>query len=190
MNTNPDPFDEALPTLDTERLRLRHPRPTDADAVLAIFGNAEATRYWSHEPLPTLDGARTYLAGIDTGFAERDFFQWAITEQEEDGLIGTVTLADWSKQNRRAEIGFMLHPLHWGKGYAGEAVCAVLAFAFGPFDLHRIEADVDPRNAASVRLLERLGFQYEGRLRDRWFTYGEWSDSLLYGLLRADFDAA
>ncbi len=182
------PFGEALPTLDTPRLRLRHPRAGDAEAVFAIFGDPAAMRYWSHEPLADLDAARAYLADIDAGFAKRSLFQWAITEPEEGELGGTVTLTTWDRTNRHAEVGFMLAPSRWGRGYASEAVGVVLGFAFGSMDLHRIEAELDPRGAASERLLQRLGFQREGLLRQRWWLYDEWSDSLLYGLLRSDFE--
>lgn len=183
-----DVFADRLPTLATSRLRLRHPRPTDADDILTIFGDAEVMRYWSHGPLEDRQAALDYLAGIDTGFAARALFQWAVTRPEEDRLIGTVTLFQWSRQNRRAEIGFILGRAHWGHGYAAEAARAVLRFGFERMDLHRVEADVDPANAGSVRLLERLGFRREGYLRERWFTYGRWSDSALYGLLRSAFD--
>lgn len=183
----PDPFDDHLPDLRTERLRLRHPRATDADDVFSIFGDVQAMRYWSHEPLESLDAAREYLDGIDSGFADRTFFQWAITTPEADRLIGTVTLGSWHRTNRHAEIGFVLHPAQWGKGFAFEAVRAVLRFGFEQMDLHRVEAEIDPRNAASARLLERLGFAHEGLLRERWYLYDEWCDSALYGLLRRDF---
>ncbi|NNF57983.1 MAG: GNAT family N-acetyltransferase [Rhodothermaceae bacterium] len=186
----PDPFGDALPVLDTQRLRLRHPRPADADAVLAIFGDPTAMRYWSHEPFEDLEAAQNYLATIDEGFAERTLFQWAITELGADDLIGTVTLLHWDRPNRRAEVGYMLSPSHWGKGYASEAVRAVLCFGFEAMDLHRVEAELDPRNEASARLLERLGFQQEGLQRQTWYLYDEWCDSALYGLLRTDFIAA
>ncbi len=71
-----------------------------------------------------------------------------------------------------------------------ETLRAVLDYAFSVLDLHRIEADVDPRNTASVRILERLGFQREGYLRERWQVNGEVQDSLFYGLLRPDWEAA
>lgn len=182
-----DPFDDRLPALDTERLRLRHPRPSDVEAVFAIFGDVRAMRYWSHEPFEHLDAAREYLRSIDEGFAARSLFQWAITEREADALIGTVTLTAWDRVNRHAEIGFVLHPSEWGRGIASEAVRAVLRFGFERMDLHRVEAELDPRNAASARLLEGLGFQEEGLLPERWFLYDEWCDSALYGLLRRDF---
>jgi ribosomal-protein-alanine N-acetyltransferase len=183
----PDPFGQTLPVLHTPRLRLRHPRQTDADQVLSIFGDPVSMRYWSREPMQGRPEAVEYLDRIDQGFAMRSLFQWAITRLDEDELVGTVTLFGWSQQHRRAELGYMLSPALWGQGYAYEAVQAVLAFGFLQMDLHRVEADVHPDNGGSVRLLERLGFRHEGTLKERWFTYGEWSDSVLFGLLRTDF---
>ena len=85
--------------------------------------------------------------------------------------------------NRHAEIGFILAREHWGKGFAQEAVRRVLAFGFGDMGLHRVEADVDPANEASLALLEKLGFRREGYLHERWFTFGAWKDSVILGLL-------
>ena len=178
-----------LPDLTTPRLHLRHPGPDDAEQILAVFGDREAMRYWSHEPLADLEAARRYLADIDAGFAERRLLQWAVTEPTEDRLIGTVTLCRISEANRRCEVGFMLARSHWGRGIASEAVHRVIHFALDDLGMHRIEADIDPRNRASERLLSRLGFRREGHLRDRWFTYGAFSDSALYGLIRGELVA-
>src|SRR5690606_20120061 len=101
---------------------------------------------------------------------------------------GAATRDQRDRQTRRAEVGFMLGRAHWGRGFAQEAVRAVLRFAFDRMDLHRVEADTHPDNAASLRLLERLGFRREGHLRERWFTFGAWSDSVLLGLLRSEFE--
>lgn len=183
-------FADRLPELEARRVRLRHPRPDDVEAVFAVFGNEHAMRYWSHEAFERREQAETYLGEIDQGFADRTLFQWAVTEHGADELIGTVTLTEWSERNRRMEVGYMLHPVHWGKGYASEAVRTVLQFGFEQIGLHRVEAELDPRNEASARLLEKLGFQKEGLLRERWWVYEEWCDSALYGLLRTDFDAS
>ncbi len=184
---DPDPFTDGLPTLDGARVRLRPPREDDLADLLAVFADEETLRYWSHGPLQDLAAARTYFEGIDTGLRDRSLFQWAVTEPDEDRLIGTVTLVDWDRSHRRAEIGFILHPSRWRRGLASDAVRAALRFAFEAMDLHRVEADVDPENEASLRLLQRLGFREEGRLRERWFTFGSWKDSVMLGLLAADF---
>jgi ribosomal-protein-alanine N-acetyltransferase len=183
----PDPFGDALPTLETPRLRLRPVTPADDDALFAVFSDPEGMRYWSHEPLADLAAARAYRAKMEEGFRDRALFQWVIADRADDRLVGTTTVFGWEQAHRRAELGYLLGRAHWGRGLAQEAVRAVLAFGFGAMHLHRVEADVDPENAASVRLLERLGFTREGFLPERWFTYGEFRHTYLYGLLARDF---
>jgi len=177
-----------LPTLETERLVIRHPRPEDADDLLTVFGDEEVMRYWSHEPLVTRSAVTSYIESIDSLFHNRELFQWAIQHRGEHRVIGTVTLHELMEQNRRAEVGFILGREHWGRGLATEAVRSLCRFAFDQLGLHRLEADIDPRNTASEKLLVRLGFGKEGLLRERWYTYGEWSDSALYGLLSSEFE--
>lgn len=180
----PDPFADGLPTLNASRLCLRQLGDRDVPGLQAIFGDPEYLRYWSHGPLEGLEAATDYLDRIVSGWRDRTFFQWGIEEMASRQLVGTVTLGSWDHANRHAEIGFILRPSHTGLGLASEAVRTALVFGFGPMGLHRVEADVDPENEASVRLLERIGFQREGLLRDRWFTFfGEWKDSLILGLL-------
>ena len=185
-----DPFADGLPTLDGARVRLRPPREADVPDLFVVFGDAHALRYWSHGPLADLAAARRYYDGMVSGLADRALFQWAVTLPTEDRLVGTVTLADWDRANRRAEVGFILHPSRQGQGLASDAVRTALAWAFGPMGLHRVEADVEPPNAASLRLLERLGFQREGLFRERWWTRGRWTDSVMLDLLADDLDAS
>src|SRR5690606_19970393 len=129
-----DPFGAQLPTLETPRLRLRHVREADVEALLAVFGDPEALRYWGHGPLADLAAARAYVRQMEAGFASRSLFQWVVADREGDGLIGTVTLFDWNRDHRRAEIGFMLGRAHWGQGFAQEAVRAALRFGFDAMD--------------------------------------------------------
>ena len=105
-------------------------------------------------------------------------------------LIGTCSLFNVSKQCRRAEIGYGIAPAYWRQGYMFEAVSALLAFAFDTLAMNRLEADIDPRNTASARSLEKLGFQREGLLPERWIVDGEVSDSALYGLLARAWQAS
>ena len=87
----------------------------------------------------------------------------------------------------RAEIGYCLRSAHWGRGYMGEALSALIDHAFGVLKLRRLEADVDPNNAGSLRILDRMGFQREGLLRERWNVGGEIQDSALLGLLAREW---
>jgi ribosomal-protein-alanine N-acetyltransferase len=179
---------DALPTISTERMRLRWLTDADVPALLEIFGDAEVMRYWSHGPFASLDEAREYLRTIRECFARHELFQWGIERTPgEGGIIGTCTLAQLDGQHRRAELGFALARAHWGNGYMREVLPALLRFAFERMDLHRITADADPRNLASLGLLTRLGFRAEGHLREHYLVNGEKQDATLFGLLRKEW---
>jgi len=110
-----------------------------------------------------------------------------LRELERDGRSWTVD----TLRGLRAEIGYILGRAHWSRGYVSEALPALIDHGFETLGLNRLEADIDPRNAASARVLMRLGFVQEGLLRERWVVRGEPSDSALYGLLLEDWlDAA
>jgi RimJ/RimL family protein N-acetyltransferase len=177
-----------LPTLLTERLALRWLTPADVPALHEVFSDADVTRYWSRPPLADRAAAAALLAEIHELFAKRALFQWGIARRSDDLVVGTCTLAGLANEHRRAELGFALGRQHWGNGYAAEALPALVGFAFEELGLHRLEADVDPRNHASTRALERLGFQREGYLRERYHMNGEIQDAVLYGLLHRDWN--
>ena len=111
-----------------------------------------------------------------------------VRELEDGQMIGTCTLHQIHLQNRRAEVGYALGRPYWGSGYMNEAMHALVDYAFTNMKLHRLEADIDPRNEASAKSLERLGFQREGYLRERWIVGEEISDSALYGLLASEWN--
>ncbi len=143
-------------------------------------------RFWSSGPLANVDAASSLLCEIHRGVAEGSLFQWGIAEQ--GTVIGTFTLYRIDSIHRRAEIiGFALRRSAWGRGMAREAVRRGIEFAFNELDLHRIEADADPRNSGSIALLEALGFRNEGLLRERYFVNGEIQDAQYFGLLRREY---
>ncbi|MBZ0113487.1 MAG: GNAT family N-acetyltransferase [Thermoanaerobaculia bacterium] len=159
----------------------------DLDALLEIWGDPSVMRYMAHPPLADRAATADFLAGIDQGWREKTLFQWGVAWRENGEVIGTVTLAELEWTHRRAEIGFALARRHWRRGVMGEAVRAVLDYAFGPLGLHRIEADTDPRNQASMSLLEGLGFLREGFQRERYFDLGEIQDAMMFGLLAREW---
>lgn len=175
------------PTLSTARLVLRPLADSDAPALMAIFGNPRVMRYWSTPPWTTVDQALRFIERSHHFAQQGDGVRVGITRREGGELIGQCTLFDWQRQNRRAEVGYSLAESAWGQGHATEAMGALLQWGFDTLDLHRVEADLDPRNTPSARLLERLGFVREGHLRERWIVDGEVSDSWLYGLLRREW---
>jgi ribosomal-protein-alanine N-acetyltransferase len=180
---------DCLPTLDGARVKLRWLVASDIGALYAIFSDREVMRYWSSPAYEDEAQARELLTSIESLFAARSLFQWGVARRDDDRVIGTCTLSQVDASNLRAELGFALGRASWGQGLMGEALGVLLRYAFGELGLRRLEADVDPRNAASIRSLERLGFQREGYMRERWFVGGEAQDSLFYGLLRREWEA-
>jgi RimJ/RimL family protein N-acetyltransferase len=179
---------ERLPALNTNRLSLRWISAEDVDDVYIIYSDPEVMRYWSTPPLADRNAASKLVNEIHESFKRRELLKWGIALRKDDTLIGSVTLFHPDFTHRRAEIGYALGRPHWGQGYMQETLKAVLTYAFEVLEFHRIEADVDPRNVASIRTLERLGFQREGYLRERWQVNGEIQDALFYGLLRPDWE--
>ena len=157
----------------TERLVLRPAREDDLAAMHAVLSNPKAMAYWSSLPHETVDQTRDWLASmiaIQPSEGE-DFIV------ELDGkLIGKAGL--W----RFPEIGFILHPDHWGNGYAAEALSLVLDRAFRVHNLPKVVADVDPRNLGSLKMLTGLGFRETGRKERTWFVGGQWCDSVYHEL--------
>jgi len=178
---------EILPTIKGDRVCLRWLTLNDVGSLFSIFSDPEVMRYWSSLPLDNLDAAENLLAGIHNNFEKRVLFQWGVARCEDDRIIGTCTLYHVDTDNRRAEIGYALGSKYWGNGYMREALTLFIDFCFGSLNLTRLEADVDPQNISSIKVLERLGFQKEGYLRERWLVGGGIQDSLFYGLLKKDW---
>jgi RimJ/RimL family protein N-acetyltransferase len=173
-----------LPVLDCERVRLRPFRAADVDALFQVFGDPAVARYWSFPPWTEREQAAAYVAPLLAAPADdATMLPWAIADRSTDELVGTTTIFALHREQRRAEIGYSLQRTRWRQGLAREAVTRALVHGFEELGLRRFEADIDPRNAASVALVERLGFRREGLLRERWMVDGEACDSVVYGLL-------
>jgi len=177
----------SLPIITTPRLVMRWVSEDDIDALYEIFSDPEVTRYWSSAPFAHREAAVTMQRKIAEDNLKDSVWKWGLALRDTNKLIGTVTLFNLSLSNGRAEIGYAMARAYWGKGYMNEALKAMIVHAFDVVKLRRLEADVDPRNTASVRTLERLGFQREGLLRERWHVEGEIQDAFFYGLLKREW---
>ena len=176
-----------VPTLTGGRMRLRPLRNTDALDLFAVHSDARVMRYWSHPAWTEREQAVRRIEQLENDRATSEFYTWAVTQDGSDALIGTVSLFAIQREQRRAELGYALASALWGRGYATEMLRPAIDFAFNTLDLERLEADIDPRNEASCRLVERVGFVREGLLRERWRVAGEVTDSAMYGLLRREY---
>jgi ribosomal-protein-alanine N-acetyltransferase len=177
----------AFPVLQSERLVLRALTPADTDAMFRIMSDPRVVRYFGMGPMQSPQAAAERIANIEASFAEKNGIRWAITRRGSDELIGTCGFWRLVKPHFRAEIGYELAPEAWGQGIMAEAVGAALAFGFGTMGLHSVEANIHPDNAASRRVLEKLGFVQEGYFRESYYEAREgiFTDAAVFSLLRS-----
>lgn len=176
--------------LMTKRLELRPLVDADAPQLFAIFSDAQVMRYWSSVPWPSMEFARDFIERDRRAMADAEYLRLGVVRVEGGVLLGMCTLFSFMEQCARCEVGYGFARHAWGLGYMQESVGRLLRYGFEELGLHRVEADTDPRNTASGRGLERLGFRREGFMRERWMVGGEVSDTAFYGLIRSDWESA
>ncbi|WP_114950977.1 GNAT family N-acetyltransferase [Sphingosinicella terrae] len=162
--------------IETPRLRLRRARAGDLDDIHAVLSDREAMRFWSTLPHESIEETRLWLSEMlcAPASASDDYVVEAAGR-----VIGKAGC--W----RLPEIGFILHSSQWRRGYAREALQALVPRIFARSDIPAITADVDPRNQASLGLLRGLGFVETGRAARTWNIGGIWCDSIYLALARA-----
>lgn len=176
-----------VPILSGARVRLRALHERDVDALFALHSDPEVMRYWSFTAWTEREQAVSHVRRLERDREVMEFYPWVATLHDDDVPIGTCTLFGIHRDHARGVVGYALRRPFWGRGLAGEMLHLALDFAFGTLELNRIEADVDPLNLASCKLVERAGFRREGLLRERWRVGGGVQDTALYGLLRKDY---
>jgi RimJ/RimL family protein N-acetyltransferase len=176
--------------LRTARATLRTMTPADVDAVHAYQSDPEVCRYQLYEPRTRDEVLSNLTKWQHHGrlAEDGDDLELAI-DADGLGLVGHVYFKLVSVDDLTAEIGWALHRDHQGKGFATEAATALLDYAFGPLALHRVKAELDPRNTASIALCGRLGMREEAHfVEDLWFK-GAWGDTGVYAILDREWAA-
>lgn len=170
--------------LETERLILRDFEESDWQAIHSYASDPEVVRFAQWGPNSETDTKNFIQRTISSQQEEpRQAFELAVILKSDNRLIGSCGLYLSSEQNREGFIGYCFHRDFWGRGYATEAAKAILGFGFQQLGLHRIFATCDPENLRSARVLEKIGMQREGYLREDKYVKGKWRDSLLYAIL-------
>jgi len=170
--------------LQTQRLTLRPIRVEDATALYQARGDADVMRYWDWQEQESVEQVRDILTAHIPEHGDESMLWWVAALSPDGPAIGECDLSEIDRHNRRAEVGFLFTKAYWGQGYAREAMERVIAYGFGELGLERLWARFHDGNTASQRLLERLGFTYEGRLRAHVVRDGARRDCFVYGRLR------
>ena len=172
--------------LTGRRIILRDFRREDAAAAHSVVGDETVTRWLSFDTRTHAQTSTMIASAIERAQQDpRTEFYLAVTLPNDD-LIGFARLG--LDGVRAAKLGYAIRADQWGKGYATDAARTLVNYGFEQLDLHRISTAIGPDNAPSIALVQRLGFQYEGRIRDHVYTNGAWRDSLLYSLLAPEWN--
>lgn len=174
-----DPF----PVLVTERLELRNIEPADAEALLRLRSDPKVMEFMDRPLMNSLEESAQLIINICSSAEKNEAITWGLSIKGNPELIGTIGFWKIIKEHHRAEIGYFLHTAHWGKGLMQEALKPVLNYGFCTMQLHSVEANVNPANAASIRFLEKNGFVREAYFKENYYFNGKFLDSAIYSLL-------
>jgi ribosomal-protein-alanine N-acetyltransferase len=173
-----------FPELMTPRLRLRFIVPEDAESILFLRSSEDVMRYIDKERMKTKVDALALIQKITDGIHNGTGINWGISLRGENTLVGTIAFWRLIPENYRAEIGYMLHPDFQGRGLMSEAMKEVIRYGFEVMNLHSIEANINPGNDVSRKLLTKFGFQKEAYFRENFYYNGKFLDSEIYSLVK------
>jgi len=172
-----------FPVLLTARLQLREVTTDDANEIFFLRSDKEVLKYLDKEPAKSVDEAKEFIERIKNDQLNNDGILWGITLKDNPVIIGNIGYWRMQKEHYRSEIGYALNPLFQGKGIMQEALQAVIQYGFEIMKLHSVEANVNPANEASIRLLEKNGFVKEAYFIENYYFDGKFLDSVIYSLI-------
>jgi RimJ/RimL family protein N-acetyltransferase len=175
--------------ITTARLLIRPFTMDDLDALHDIQSREDVTRYllWGPRSRAEVTEKLAERLGMTVLEREGDSLVLAVELRDSGVLIGDVNLFWLSEEHRQGELGYVLHPDHYGRGYAGEAATEMLRLGFDGLGLHRIIGRADGRNAASCRVMEKLGMRREAYFVQNEIVKGEWTDEVVYAMLASEW---
>jgi ribosomal-protein-alanine N-acetyltransferase len=172
-----------FPLLSTERLNLRRMTEADSKEIFFLRSDKQMLQFLDREPAKSIDEAVKWIKMINEGIDNDQFIAWGIELKNETKLIGTITFWNIKKEHYRAEIGYALHTNYQRRGLMQEAIASVLEYGFTKMKLHSVEANVNPANQSSIKLLERNHFVREAYHKENYYYNGKFVDSAIYSLL-------
>ncbi len=176
-----------IPTLKTERLILRKLNTDDYIDMYEYACKPEVTEYLLWSPHESLTHTRSYLQSLQPIYRRGEYYDWGIEERYSGKMIGTCGYTEISPSNLRAEVGYVLNPEYCGKGYATEAVMAVIQFAFEELGINRVEARYMTGNGKSLAVMKRCGMGEEGLLREFMLVKGAFRDIGICSITKSEF---
>ncbi len=170
-------------SLKGENISFRKVNPNNVSEIHEFVSDEEVSRYIGWRLMETEDETREYIETMLKRESEGTHLYASVVLNGTEEIVGIVMMFDFDMNTGQAEIGYVFHKKYWGKGYGRESVVLIKDFAFQELGLHRLHASVVDCNLGSARILEKNGFQLEGRLRDHYYIDEKYHDALLYGLI-------
>ena len=180
---------KSFPEFESERLRFRKLNLHDAKDILLIRSNDDVMRFMDVSRHNSISDSEKLIQLVEESYNKEDGINWAIIEKHSNSFVGYFGFFRIIPEHCRAEIGYTLKPEYWGKGYMYETINCMVRFGFENMKLHSIEANVNPLNERSKKVLERIGFKKEAYFRENYLFNGEFLDSIIYSLLEKDLVA-
>ncbi|MEZ4828784.1 MAG: GNAT family N-acetyltransferase [Bacteroidia bacterium] len=180
------PF-EPFPVLETPRMILRRIVPDDTYEMYVLRSDERVMKYIDRPRSKSQEDAAAMIQSIESSILNGELIAWAMCLRDDPRMIGNIGYWRMQLHNFRAEIGYMLHPDFHRQGLTSEAIKAVVEFGFENMNLHSIEADINPGNTASARILEKHQFVREAYYRENFFFEGTFLDTAVYSLLRSEY---
>ena len=174
-----------FPVLESERLICRSFNQSDAETLFKLRSDRDVLKYMDADAHKSISDSDRMIESILKAFEEGSGINWVIDLKETNTMIGYIGFWRLMKENVRAEIGYALEPQFWGKGYMSEAIKIVLDFGFKQLRLHSVEANINPENERSEKLLEKMGFRMEAHFRENYYFNGRFLEEYKIFLTKA-----
>jgi [ribosomal protein S5]-alanine N-acetyltransferase len=179
LEPNFDPF----PEISTEQLVLKKITQDDVKEFFSLRSSEIVMKYIDRPLHKTLEDTQKQIELVTNLLNNNEGINWGITLKNDPTLVGTICLFNFKKEHYRGELGYILAPEFHRKGIMNEAIRAVIQYGFSQLKLHTIEAQVNPNNLASVKILEKNNFVREAYFRDYYLTAKGYIDMAIYGLV-------
>jgi len=175
-----------LPQFESQRLMFRGILPSDADDIFQIRSHDKVMKFMDVPRHHSISDSEKLIQSVEESYKEETGINWAIIEKDLQSFIGYIGFIRIYHEHCRAEIGYALKPEFWGKGYMYETIHKLVRFGFAAMKFHSIEANVNPLNEKSKKVLERVGFKREAYFRENYLFNGQFLDSVIYSILEKD----
>lgn len=178
---------QPFPNLESKRLSFRKLSNDDVKEVFELRSNPDTMKFIPKPLLSNFEEALKHIKMINDSIDANTDINWAVTEKGNNKCIGIIGFHRTQPEHYRTELGYMITPEYWGKGYVTEGVKTILNYAFNELNFHSVEAVIDSRHTASEKVLLKCGFSKEAHFKENFYYNNEFTDTVIYSLLKRNF---